>query len=94
MTLHADGHYYQEAANERMLGVLGKMNRVIVIGIWLMLAIQFGLIAWISSQCSTVVGLSPMGTIFQTDSFTCPNRSVPQVFAHGDNPAGQIQVRQ
>lgn len=75
MTPETDRNFRREVSDrivERILNTALKVLLCLLIGL---VAVQIGLLFWVSNQCATVYGLSVEGRIFETYSFTCPSET-------------------
>jgi len=82
LSAQADRKFQVDMAKANTLRWLTKSYRLLIILCIFQLFVQIGLIAWLASQCATVLGISLSGRLFQTDALTCPIVGVEKIFPH------------
>jgi len=90
MTPEHDRVYIMEQSQRWARRWLARALRGLLFLVPVLLSLQLVVIGVISTQCVSILGLEVNGMIFSTDSFTCPDPGVPQVYPHGDTPPAAI----
>jgi len=82
MSAQADKEFQDEAARVNTLSWLSCSYRALILVCIFQLFVQIGLVVWIANQCTSVLGISLSGRLFQTDMLTCPTPGVAKLFPH------------
>jgi len=82
MSAADDLKFQEEIASGKTTRWLSKSYKILVIICLFQLFIQIGLVIWIATQCTTILGISLSGQLFLTDSMTCPIPGVVKLYSH------------
>ena len=80
MTPESDQSFQDDLSAQNTRRWLIRSLYFMVVAEIAMIALTIVLLFWIASQCITVYGIALSGALFPTDSFSCPNPQVTQLY--------------
>lgn len=75
--------YFDDVVEDKSDLFLSRTLFALTVASSLAMVIQLYLVFSIITSCSTIYGLTISGKVFETDSYSCPNPTIPFLYERG-----------